>query len=75
MPERKNIEVGDSVKHIKAPLLNGGLTMNVVETTEFDAKISYFDNTGVHKEDWVSKEDLEVAFKVQGGFRDAGEAP
>lgn len=71
----KVVSVGDSVKHIKAPYLNGGLVMSVVETNETNAKISYFDHEGVHKEEWIRKEDLEVIFPAHGGFRDAGEAP
>ena len=49
--------------------------MSVVETTETEAKISYFDREGVHKEEWIRKDYLTIAYKAQGGFRDAVEAP
>ena len=75
MSDIKSISTGDSVKHNNAPFLNGGLPMSVVETTETEAKISYFDREGVHKEEWIRKDYLTIEYKAQGGFRDAGEAP
>ncbi len=75
MSDKENISIGDYVKHINSPFLNGGLPLSVVETTKSEAKISYFDHEGVHKEEWVSKVYLTVQNKAQGGFRDAGEAP
>ncbi|MFL5741921.1 MAG: hypothetical protein ACJ75B_16985 [Flavisolibacter sp.] len=66
------IETGDRVRH-KEVLLNGGLAMNVTDTTDTQAQIEYFDNEGVNKQTWVDKTDLEIIHKVDGGFRKEGE--
>lgn len=75
MLTNSEISVGDYVKYLKDPFLNGGLEMSVVETNETEAKIGYFDNKGTHCEKWISFDDLKLIHKAQGGFRNAGELP
>jgi hypothetical protein len=72
MTNNLDIVPGDIVTHKKI-ILNGGVGMNVINTTETQAEIDYFDSEGVNRQMWVDKSDLEIIHKVDGGFRKAGE--
>lgn len=64
-----NIDRGDYVTH-KNINLNNGLQMSVVDISETQAKISYFDHEGVDKEEWFDFSELILVNKAKGGFID-----
>ena len=71
-----NIEVGDKVKSISQPSLNGGLVMEVDELHDGMALCSYFHGPeGIHKQIELPVSDLILIHKAKGGFRNEGEAP
>lgn len=66
------IQTGDVVKH-KTIIMNGGLGMNVIDTTDNQALVDYFDIDSVNRQKWIDKTDLEIIHKNDGGFRNEGE--